>query len=60
MSNLVKQPSELVKASLILAGAAVLITLIIVMYFAGILQKGGWVFLVFAALIAYNFWQRHS
>lgn len=60
MNNLLKHPSESVKVALILASAAITVTLLVLMYASGILQKGGWVFLLFAALTAYNLWQQNK
>jgi hypothetical protein len=58
MSNLIRQQSDIVKAAFILAGAAIIITLLILMYSSGVLQKGGWVFILFGVLIVYNLWHR--
>jgi hypothetical protein len=58
MSNLVKYQSNSVKIALIFACAIVIVTLLVLMYASGILQQGGWVFLLFGVLIAYNLWQR--
>ena len=58
MNNLLKHSSEPVKAALILASAVIAITLLIFMYETGFLQKGGWVFLLFAGLTAYNLWRK--
>ena len=58
MSNLVKHHSDSVKIALILACTVVMVTALILMYATGVLQQGGWVFLLFGVLIAYNLWQR--
>jgi hypothetical protein len=58
MNNLVKHHSDGVKIALILGCTVVMVTALILMYTTGVLQQGGWVFLLFGVLIAYNLWQR--
>ncbi len=58
MNNSLKHPTDAVKVALILAGAAIVIAVLFIMHSSGVLVKGGWVFLLFGGLIAYNFWRR--
>jgi hypothetical protein len=58
MNNLVKHQSDGVKIAMIIAIGAIIVTILVLMYATGVLQQGGWVFLLFGVLISYNLWQR--